>query len=151
MIAVVRVRGTVNIKPDIRKTLENLMLFKPNTMAVVSDSQKKMVEKAKDYVTFGFIDEKALAMVLEKRGYTEEGKKVDLEYLKSKNISSFAELSNKVINGSVRLREVGIVPCFRLHPPKKGWERKGIKMPFNLGGALGNRGEYMNELVFRMI
>jgi len=151
MIAVVRVRGTVNIKPGIRKTLENLMLFRPNTLAVINDSQKKMVEKVKDYVTFGTIEEKVLAKVLEKRGYTRDGKKVDVEYLKSKNISSFAELANKIINGSVKLREIGIVPCFRLHPPKKGWERKGIKTPFNLGGALGNRGEHMNELVLRMI
>ncbi len=40
---------------------------------------------------------------------------------------------------------------FRLHPPKKGWERKGIKKPLKQGGALGYRGEKINELIKRMI
>lgn len=151
MIAVIRVRGTVNIKPDIKKTLENLLLFRPNTMAIVHDSQKKMVEKVKDYATYGTIDEKALTELLEKRAVTEEGAKVTADYLKAKKISGFADLAKKVLGGSMKLREAGIIPAFRMHPPKKGWERKGIKVPFNLGGALGNRGEHMTELVLRMI
>ncbi|MGB9748245.1 MAG: uL30 family ribosomal protein [Candidatus Woesearchaeota archaeon] len=40
---------------------------------------------------------------------------------------------------------------FRLNPPRKGFERKGIKKPFNLGGAYGYRGEKINELIKRMI
>ena len=40
---------------------------------------------------------------------------------------------------------------FRLQPPIKGFERKGIKKPFSIGGALGYRGEKINELIKRMI
>ncbi len=40
---------------------------------------------------------------------------------------------------------------FRLHPPKKGWERKGIKKPYKKGGALGYRGAEINALIKRMI
>lgn len=39
----------------------------------------------------------------------------------------------------------------RLAPPRKGFERKGIKVPFVSGGALGDRKEKINELVKRMI
>jgi len=39
---------------------------------------------------------------------------------------------------------------YALHPPRGGFERKGIKMPFNKGGALGYRGEKINELLKRM-
>ena len=39
---------------------------------------------------------------------------------------------------------------FRLNPPRKGYGRKGIKMPFRLGGAYGNRGEKINDLIMRM-
>lgn len=38
-----------------------------------------------------------------------------------------------------------------LHPPKGGFERKGIKLPFAIGGALGNRKEKINELLKRML
>lgn len=38
-----------------------------------------------------------------------------------------------------------------MHPPIGGFERKGIKVPYNLGGALGYRGKEINELVKRML
>jgi large subunit ribosomal protein L30 len=41
--------------------------------------------------------------------------------------------------------------CIGLHPPRGGFERKGIKMPFSLGGALGNRKEKINDLLKRML
>lgn len=39
----------------------------------------------------------------------------------------------------------------RLAPPKKGFERKGIKVAFKVGGALGDRGQAINDLIARMI
>jgi large subunit ribosomal protein L30 len=38
-----------------------------------------------------------------------------------------------------------------MHPPRGGYERKGIKTSFQRGGALGNRGEKMEDLVKRML
>lgn len=40
---------------------------------------------------------------------------------------------------------------FRLAPPRGGFERKGIKKTFAEGGALGDRGSKMDDLVRRMI
>lgn len=40
---------------------------------------------------------------------------------------------------------------FRLNPPRKGFGRKGIKTPFSIGGALGDRKDLINDLVKRMI
>ncbi len=40
---------------------------------------------------------------------------------------------------------------FALPPPRKGYGRKGIKLPFAKGGALGNRGEKINDLLMRMV
>ncbi|MBW3022557.1 uL30 family ribosomal protein [Candidatus Woesearchaeota archaeon] len=40
---------------------------------------------------------------------------------------------------------------FRLHPPRKGFGRKGVKKSFKEGGALGYRGDKINELIKRMI
>lgn len=39
----------------------------------------------------------------------------------------------------------------RLNPPRKGYGRKGVKMPFAKGGAHGNRGEKINDLLTRMM
>lgn len=42
-------------------------------------------------------------------------------------------------------------PFFRLHPPRGGFERHGIKKTFAEGGVLGDRGTKMNDLIARMI
>jgi len=38
----------------------------------------------------------------------------------------------------------------RLHPPRGGFERKGIKAPFTTGGVLGYRGEKIADLIKKM-
>jgi large subunit ribosomal protein L30 len=40
---------------------------------------------------------------------------------------------------------------YRLNSPLKGYGRKGVKVPFSKGGALGNRKEKINDLIKRMI
>lgn len=40
---------------------------------------------------------------------------------------------------------------FALQPPRKGYGRKGVKLPFAVGGALGDRGEKINDLLLRMV
>ena len=40
---------------------------------------------------------------------------------------------------------------FALCPPRKGYGRKGVKVDFAIGGALGNRGEKINDLLLRMM
>ena len=40
---------------------------------------------------------------------------------------------------------------YHLHPPRKGFGRKGIKTVYKAGGALGNRGKDINNLIQRML
>jgi len=42
-------------------------------------------------------------------------------------------------------------PVFFLAPPKGGFERKGIKISYTVGGALGDRKENINELILKMM
>ena len=39
---------------------------------------------------------------------------------------------------------------FRLHPPKGGFERRGIKKTFKEGGVLGYRGKEIIKLIEKM-
>ncbi len=150
MLAAVRVRGSAKVLPDTTKTLELLMLDRVNHMVLVSEKQRKMLEKARAYITFGEIDEKALSAVLEKRGRV-SGKKISKEFLKEKKLKGFDDLAKQILEEKVSLRELGIKPVFRLGPPKKGYERKGIKRSFVSGGALGYRASDINALIKRMV
>ncbi|MFA6268672.1 MAG: uL30 family ribosomal protein [archaeon] len=142
MYAIIRIRGTVKIAPKISTTLELLNLKRVNNLSVWPETEqtKQMVKMVMDYVAYGNISSEVLTELIEKRGKSiEEGKKIDVK-------KAVKELeSGKTMNN------VGIFNCFRMSPPRKGYERKGIKVPFKLGGASGDRKEKINDLILRMI
>jgi large subunit ribosomal protein L30 len=115
MIAVVRIRGSIQVNTKIVDTLNMLHLDKKNSCIVFvpTPSSMGMLKKAKDYITWGEISQETLSLLTEKR--------------KAKGKS------------------------FHLNPPRKGFGRKGIKIPFSKSGALGYRGEKMNDLIQRML
>lgn len=40
---------------------------------------------------------------------------------------------------------------FALQPPKGGFDQKGTKVPYTIGGSLGNRKDAINEFIKRML
>ena len=62
-IAIIRVRGPVNLRQDVKDTLKLLKLFRKNFCVVVEKdnlSLMGMVKKVKDYVTYGDIDDETV-------------------------------------------------------------------------------------------
>ncbi|MFH1664367.1 MAG: 50S ribosomal protein L30 [archaeon] len=153
MLAVIRIRGSIKTKKKLNDTMEMLRLFRVNHMVLVPEDKqnRKMIEKVKDFVTFGEIEAKTFERVLNKRALIAGNIKISLEFLKEKKINSVQELAEKILSGKTKLSELGIKPVFRLKPPRKGFERQGIKKPFSLGGALGYRATQINELINRMV
>lgn len=134
-LAVVRVRGINAIRGDIEGTLTSLRLYRKNYCVVLPDSPavRGMLQKAKDYITWGEVDEKTFTLLVDKRGEPYAGRTEGYHSRK------FIEVKGKKLK-----------PYFRLHPPVGGFERKGIKMPASLGGVLGYRGEGINRLLQQM-
>ncbi len=155
MYAVIRVRGHVGVKKEILDTMKMLRLNKANHMVLLPDnpSTKGMLQICKDYVTWGEIDKKTLAKVLEGRGRLTGNKNIDKKAVKTitngeaKDFESFA---GSIMDGEVKLKALpDVKPVFRLHPPRKGY--KSVKHPFSTGGDLGYRGKEINDLIGRMI
>jgi len=142
MYAVIRVRGKVNIGADIRKTFELLNLRRTNNLSLWQESEQtyRMLKRVESYATFGKIGDATLKALLEKKAEPlEEGKKVD------------AKKALEEIKKGKTLNEAGVYNCFRMSPPKKGFERGGTKKPYKAGGALGDRKEEIGELIERMM
>jgi len=97
-----------------------------------------MLKKIKDYVTWGEIDDSTFKELVEKRG--EEFKARETDTKGKMKYNKYFEFNGK------KYKKV-----FRLNPPRKGFGRKGIKFPFTMGGALGNRSSAINDLIKRMI
>ena len=87
-----------------------------------------------------------------KRGRLMAKKKLTEEYLKDKINFDLSTFVKEFMSFNKELQDIpGIKPFFRLNPPIKGFERKGTKKQFAMGGSLGYRKEKINELVLRML
>ncbi|MDD2643707.1 MAG: 50S ribosomal protein L30 [Methanobacteriaceae archaeon] len=151
MFFVIRVRGSTGVIADIKDTLDLLNLTRISHAVLVEEnpSMKGMLQKAKDYLTWGEIDAETLTEIIEKRGKLVGGDKVTEEYLKENtDFSSFEELANALINAEIKAKDINMKPVFRLHPPRKGYE--SIRLTYNEGGTLGYRGEEIIDLAKRM-
>ncbi|MBI2523405.1 uL30 family ribosomal protein [Candidatus Woesearchaeota archaeon] len=139
-IAIVRVRGVTGIKHPIDDTLNKLRLYRKNYCVVVPKNQIYigMINKVKDYVTWGEVGEETYKTLLDERKEAFKGRDSDS---KGKiNYEKFSEIDGKKIK-----------KFFRLNSPRKGYGRMGIKTPFINGGALGYREDKINDLIMRMI
>jgi large subunit ribosomal protein L30 len=120
-LALIRIRGMIHVKTDIKSTIFNLRLRKNNVCVVIENTpaNRAAAAKCKDYIAYGEINKETYDELVDKRGKKDE-------------------------NGVLK-------KFFLMHPPIGGFERKGIKKPFSTGGALGYRGNKMNELIMKML
>ena len=138
-LAVVLVRGKAELEHHMIRTLQLLLLTKKNHCVVVENTPvyQGMLQKVKDYVTWGEISEETFAELIAKRGK---------EY---KN--PIYDAKKKYTYTGLEVKGKKYLPYFTLNPPRKGFARKGIKVSFTQGGALGYRGSKINDLLARMI
>jgi large subunit ribosomal protein L30 len=151
--AAVRIRGSVNVKPKIKRTLHLLRLTRANHCTLINQTpeMKGMLQQVKDYVTWGEINEDTLTSLLKNRGRLTGDTVLTDEYISSAtSYKTLVDLSKAILNTSISLKEIPDVKLvFRLNPPKNGYE--GIKRSFINRGALGYRGKKINDLLERMI
>ncbi len=152
-VAIVRLRGIINVKPQIKDTLKYLRLNAVNHCVVLPDNEttKGMLQTAKDYVTWGEIDAETLAEAITARGRLVGDRPITDAHVKANtDFGTIAELAQAIVEGKFLYKDLAEVkPLLRLHPARKGLE--GIKRSVQNGGALGYRGENVNELIRRMI
>lgn len=152
MYAVVRIRGRTGIKKNIADTLDMLNLTRISHAVVIPETPdyKGMLQKAKDYITWGEISEETMKKLVEERGRLTGNRRVTDEYVKENtDYDTVDDLAVAILNGETTLKENGLKPIFRLNPPRKGY--KGTKKPYTEGGSLGYRSENINDLVERML
>ncbi len=154
MFAIIRVRGPVKVNKDIEHTMKLLNLTRSNHCVLYPQTEKikGMIHKVRGYVTYGEISKEMILKLLLKRGkiYDQTGKKHEFkEIYKTKEEQE--KIVEEIFTKSKKLTDLGIKPVFRLKPPSKGYERKGIKKTFKEGGVLGYRENKIEILLRKMI
>ena len=151
-ILVIRIRGTINVSQRERDTMRFLRVDKNNYASIIDDraDYKGMLQKAKDWITWGEPTVETVTKMLVKRGRATGDVKLTEESVKELGFESFEDMAQKLVNCEVSINEIeGLKPFFRMHPPRKGF-RKSVKRPYNSKGELGDRGEEINKLAVRM-
>jgi len=144
---VVRVRGGIHSRHDIRQTLNELHLTRANHATVIPEEPgfRGMLMSAQGYITWGEAEADTVEALLAARGQTRAGARLSSP---GEGTPPIPDLVTSVLGGGLA-RVKTLKPLVRLTPPKGGW--KSTKKPFSLGGALGYRGRAINDLVRRMI
>jgi len=110
----------------------NHVTFVPET-----DTYRGMITKVNDYVAFGEPSADVVATLIERRGEADEGDAdIDDEWVADNTeYDDVASLAEALVDEETTLREQGLSPVVRLHPPRGGHD--GIKHPVVEGGQLG--------------
>jgi len=150
VVAVVRVRGLTGVSADARETLKLLGLTRVNHCVLVrgTPQSKGMIERVKDFVTWGEPTPAMVATLVEHCGRLAGDKRLTGALLKAAGFDSFEAFAAKLLSGEATAASVpGMKKVFRLSPPRKGY--RSVKRAYP-AGALGNRGAEMDGLLKRM-
>jgi len=150
---VIRIKGSVKARKDHLDTLKMLNLSRANWATIVpkTPSYEGMLKKVEHMITWGEPNLKTIKTFLRRVEIMGDGK-LDDEYARKLGFESLEDLARKLYSAEVTLsslKEKGVKPYARLHPPKGGF-KKTIKKHFSAGGEYGYRGEKINELFVRM-
>ena len=121
-LAVVLVRGLIGLEDDKLRTLHMLRLLKKHVCGIYADTPAMR------------------GMITKVESLVTWGEVSDatLKTLEEKRRRSKAKDDDPS-------------PHYFMQPPKGGFERKGVKVPFKKGGVLGYRGDKMDLLLARMM
>ncbi len=148
----VNMRGLVNTRAPVSKTLEQLGLLRRFNATIVPKNNVYlgMLQAAKEHVAWCELDLKTAEDLLKNRFEFSGGKKVTEENLKGSGFKSFSDLADSLVSGKTSLNDnLGFRQFFRLSPPRGGFKRS-IRRQFGEGGILGPNNE-LPAIVEKMI
>ncbi|QLC32908.1 50S ribosomal protein L30 [Halarchaeum sp. CBA1220] len=153
MQAIVQLRGEVDMRETVEDTLSMLNLHRVNHATFVPETETYagMIAKVNDYVAYGEPSLETVKALVAKRAEPLEGDAdVDDEWVEENtDYDDVDDLARALFNEKTTLREEGLSPVLRLHPPRGG--HQGIKQPQSQGGQLGKQTtEQVDELLERM-
>jgi len=151
--AVIRVRGHRKINRDIEDTMSMLRLNRVNHCVVIpeNDAMKGMLQKSKDFITWGEVSEETLTRLIRARGRLYGDAPIDDQYVGGNSAYQSVEgFAQGVVRGEVKYSDLkDVKPVFRLHPPRQGYE--AVKKDVKTHGSLGYRGDRINALIEKML
>lgn len=140
-IGAVRIRSVIKANASVKTAVYALNLRKQNNCVILDKNPPilGLLRKAESVITYGELNKEAVSKLVsiaaKRRG------------MKIGDMNAFVD---SFFDGKAKLSDIGLKNLFRLHPPRGGFERKGKKKPFSVGGSIGYRKYAINDLLDRM-
>jgi len=152
LLLVVNLHGAINSSAAVREALGQLKVIRKFSASVVGDDPPTvgMLKLCKDYVAWSTVDAQFLTELLEKKGMASTTRPLDAAALKELGFKKHGDIAQKMVKEQLRMSAVdGLVPYFRLPPPRGGFKRS-LRRQYTEKGTLGANPN-LQEIVRRML
>jgi len=139
MLALIRITGLTRMDTKVEETLQRLRLRKKYTLVFVKEVPEMlgMVEKVRNFVAYGKVDEKMIAEIIKARGKVLGDTKAKVKD---------AEKAAADLLAGKTLEELKIKPFFGLHPARGGIDTKHHQPK----GVIGPHAD-ISKLIMKML
>jgi len=157
---VIRIRGVTGVHPKVRKVLKLFRLRQINNGVFVKLNKAtiNMLRIAEPYIAWGYPNLKSVRELVYKRGFGKVNKqRIGLtdNAIIEKSLGKFGiicieDLIHEILTVGPHFKQASnFLWPFKLNNPNGGWRKKSNH--FAEGGDFGNREEYVNKLLRRMV
>jgi len=157
---VIRIRGINQMHPKPRKILQLLRLRQINnaTFVRLTSATVAMLRLIEPYVVYGYPNLKTVQQLVYKRGFGRvRGKRIPIvsnavidQTLGKIGVTCMEDIVHEIYTVGPEFKKVNhFLWAFHLSPPRGGWT--SVTTAYTEGGDFGNREEFINQLVRRMI
>lgn len=157
---VIRIRGIRGVHPRVKQVLRLLRLRQINNGVFVklNKATVQMLRIAEPYIAWGYPNLKSVRELVYKRGFGKVNKQrvplsdnsVIEKALGKQDIICLEDLVHEIFSvGENFKKAANFLWPFKLNNPKNGWRKKANH--FADGGDFGNREQYINQLLRKMV
>ena len=157
---VVRIRGINKLNPKVLRILRILRLrqIHNGVFVRINKASANLLRRVEPYITFGYPSRETIRKLILKRGFGKVNKQriplsdnvIVEKALGKQGVQSVEDLVNEISTVGEHFKEANnFLWPFKLRAPRGGFAAK--RHPFQRRGDWGNREEYINQLVNKML
>lgn len=162
LVFVIRVRGVLNVSPKVKKILQLLRLrqLHNGVFIRVNAATTKMLRLVEPFIAYGYPNLKSVKDLVYKRGFGKvTGQRVPISDncvvsngLPGTGLECVEDVIHEIYTVGENFKAASnFLWPFKLSSPKGGFDGKGKLNHFNEGGACGQQGSKINQLIKKMI
>jgi large subunit ribosomal protein L30 len=148
ILLVLRLKGTVDVRNPVKKTLNQLHLKKKFSATILPDRPeiRGMLRTSKEFIAWSPVSSSVISNLLKERGRKTGWSSITVADVKKMGFKNFTDMAKSLEKGDKTLSSIkDMKPYFSLPPPRGGFKRS-TRRNYGQGGILGENPELTSIL-----